>query len=82
MLLDHLAQAERHIAGGRLIIERQQALITELERDGHPTAQARALLDTFVELQRMHEDDRERIMHELAELDVRGILSSGKAWTA
>ena len=44
MLMDHLAQAERHIAQGQVIIERQISLVAELARDGHDTEEARALL--------------------------------------
>jgi hypothetical protein len=38
-----------------------------LERDGHDTKAARAILDQFEELQAMHLADRARILRELSE---------------
>jgi hypothetical protein len=65
-LMQHLAQAEAHIAQGRLHIERQEQRIAELERDGHDSSLARTLLDTLGEAQRLHEATRERILAELS----------------
>jgi hypothetical protein len=67
MLKRHLAEAEEHIAVGEKNLARQRELIAKLERDKHDTAQARALLDQFEELQSMHLADRERILRELSE---------------
>jgi hypothetical protein len=39
-LLAHLAQAERYVVQGEAHIGRQEALIVELERDGHDTKDA------------------------------------------
>lgn len=65
MLERHLAQAEEHIALGEHHIARQRELVAELERNGHDTAEARRLLTTFEEMQKMHAADQERIRHEL-----------------
>jgi hypothetical protein len=65
MLQRHLAQAEQHIETGRKHIARQHEIITELERDGHETTMARALLDQFEQSQAIHIADRERILREL-----------------
>lgn len=65
-LLDHLAQAERHIADGTAIIDKQKLLVLELERDGHDTSRSRDLLHQFEELQELHIADRERLIAELA----------------
>ena len=67
MLKRHLRQAEEHIAKGEKNIARQWELIAKLERDKHDTAQARAILDQFQELQAMHLAERERILRELSE---------------
>jgi len=65
MARDHLAQAERHVAQGERHIARQREIIAELERDGHDTAQARATLAQFEEIQAMHVAERDRLRHEL-----------------
>lgn len=67
-LLDHLAMAERHIAQGAAIIDKQKLLILELERDGHDTHRSRALLRQFEDVQHLHIADRDRLIAELAEL--------------
>jgi hypothetical protein len=45
LLLQHLAQAERHVAEGEQHLLRQEELIAELDRDGHDTEEARVILD-------------------------------------
>jgi len=67
-LLEHLAMAERHIATGTAIIEKQKILILELERDGHDTSTSRDLLHQFEEIQQLHIADRARLVAELAAL--------------
>ena len=42
-------------------------LIAELERKGRDSAQARAILEQFQELEAMHLADRDRILRELSE---------------
>jgi hypothetical protein len=54
ILLEHLAQAERHVAQGRTHLARQEALIADLERDGHDTKDASAILATLRETQTQH----------------------------
>jgi len=65
MLQEHLAIAERHIAGGVKLLAKQEALIAELERHHHDTEGARAVLTTMRETQFLHIDDRDRILREL-----------------
>jgi hypothetical protein len=48
ILLEHQAQAERHVAQGRTHLARQEALIADLERDGHDTKDASAILTQHV----------------------------------
>ncbi|MFZ5672597.1 MAG: hypothetical protein ACOZAM_06495 [Pseudomonadota bacterium] len=67
MLIDHLAQAERHVAEGRKHIARQVDIIINLENLGHDTATARSLLANFEAIQQMHISDRDRLKRELAE---------------
>jgi hypothetical protein len=54
MLRPHLAQAEKHVVTGYKNIARQWKLIAKLQREKHDTAKARAILDSFEELQAMH----------------------------
>ena len=65
-MLEHLAMAKRHVAEGEIHLSRQRALIAELDRDGHDTADARAILATMLETQRLHVEDRDRILKELS----------------
>lgn len=44
---DRLLIARRHVAEGEERVRRQEALLQELARDGHPTTEAEALLDTM-----------------------------------
>lgn len=68
ILLRQLAQAERRVAEGKAFISKQQRLIVESERDDcHDTAETMRLLEAFLLLQQSREDDRARILDELAE---------------
>ena len=67
ILLGQLAQAEQHVAEGKAFIAKQQRLIVESERDGQDTAESMRLLEAFLLLQQSREDDRARILDELAE---------------
>ena len=42
--LEQLEMAQRHVAEGEIHLSRQKALIAELDRDGHDTADARRSL--------------------------------------
>jgi hypothetical protein len=70
MILDHLAQAERHIRQGETLVRRQQQLVRNLELDRHPQtlAKAKDLLEKFEKLQQMHVTDRDRLLAEAVEL--------------
>lgn len=63
----HLAQAQRHVADGERHVEEQRALVSELERHGHDTAQAVRLLGQFEEMLALHRSDRDRLLKELEE---------------
>ena len=65
-LLQHLAQAGRHVAQGEEHICKQEALIAELDRDGHDATYARALLQTMRDTQALHRED---LMHILGALE-------------
>ena len=71
MVLDHLALAERHVAEGKITIERQQSFIADLGQGGHDTTLPQELLSRFLDTQRSHEEDRERLRRELAQLDAK-----------
>jgi hypothetical protein len=66
-VLRHLAEVERHILQGETHLAKQLALIAELERHGHDTMGAQAVLTTMRETQAFHRQDRERILRKLQE---------------
>jgi hypothetical protein len=66
MLIEHLSQAERHVAEGEMVVERQRSLVENLARDGHDTSKQAALLQQFEERLAMHIKDRDRVLKELA----------------
>ena len=65
MWQEHLAQAERHVTLGETHIAKQQAIVAELERDGHDARIARDLLDQLEQMQELHVADRDRRREEL-----------------
>ena len=68
ILLRQLVQAEQDVAEGKAFIAEQQRLIVESERDGcHDTEETMRLLEAILVLQQSREDDRARILDELAE---------------
>ena len=60
-----LAQAERHVAEGDVILARQRAAITAAERIGGDVARFKELLSVFEDSQRVHVADRDRLRKEL-----------------
>jgi hypothetical protein len=62
ILRQYLVQTERHIARSMVHLARQRALFAELDRDGHDTGEARAILQTLTEALALHERDRERLL--------------------
>jgi hypothetical protein len=79
ILLEHLAQAERHIEAGARIVRRQRELIAELQRDGHDAKEARRLLKQFEDVQAMHLTEHDRLIKELAEEMEREVVSKSAA---
>ncbi len=63
-----LAQAERHVRLGEQHLALQRQLIAELERDGHDTVQAKAILRAFEETQALHIQHRDRLRRKLHEI--------------
>jgi len=72
MLLDHLAQVERHIRDGERHLLRQREIVDELERHGRGNSQmtkmARDILDSFEMAQSAHLNDRARLLLALGEI--------------
>lgn len=64
-LIERLADVEKHIAIGKLHIERQQQLIDELVASGDSAANERALLRTFKSLLAEHEARRADLVRAL-----------------
>jgi hypothetical protein len=60
--LELLANLDRHISDGGRRIERQQAIVDAMERDGHNgLAHARVLLACLTESQQLHEKYRRHV---------------------
>jgi hypothetical protein len=59
----HLAEAERHVAESNQRIVRQREVLSQLERDNHVDAAARAreLLAKFEDTLALHTADRDRL---------------------
>jgi hypothetical protein len=66
LLREHLAAAKRHVRQGEAHLAKQEALISKLDRGGHDTTYAQAILATMRATQALHEQDRDRILAELA----------------
>jgi hypothetical protein len=54
MIIDHLEIAERHIAEGKVSVERQRQVVEKLADDGHQTDRAKGILAQLEELLTMH----------------------------
>ncbi|MBV8806488.1 MAG: hypothetical protein JO042_15635 [Sinobacteraceae bacterium] len=65
LLIEHLTQAERHIAEGVVCLERQRDLIADLARGGHDTSQAEVLLLEFEHSQTLYVASYDQIREEL-----------------
>jgi len=56
-----LAQAERHVARGEVILAHQRARVAASERSGHNVARFKELLTVFEDSQRLLVADRDRL---------------------
>ena len=65
LLLEHLAETDRHIVMGRNLIARQQAEILRRQREGRDATRAERILEEALESQAMHVANRERLLKEL-----------------
>ena len=54
MIETTLEMVRRHVAEGHAHVERQKEIIAMLDRDGHDTVEARALLKVFEQSQAQH----------------------------
>ena len=63
----HLSNLVDYLIAGIRHIERQKAIIQELERDGHDTAQAQQTLQQMEELQKIYLSGKDRLLKELAQ---------------
>lgn len=66
MLIEHLSQADRHVAESEMHVERQRNLVENLARDGHDIREHAALLQQFEETLALHIKNRDRLVRELA----------------
>ncbi len=63
-----LAQIETRVALGEQLIASQRDYGASLERSGRDPTQAKTVLEVFIELQRMHVADRDRLRGQLEAL--------------
>jgi hypothetical protein len=69
VLLQHLEQAQRHIADGQRHIARQREIVSEVERSGLDSKDARRSLVLFEEMQALHVANRNRLVETLQNAD-------------
>ena len=67
MLMEHLSQAERHVAEGMVHVEKQRTLVENMARDGHDTSEHDALLQQFEETLALHIKIRDQLQRQLAQ---------------
>jgi hypothetical protein len=65
MLVEHLAQAARHVAAGERNVERQRRIVAHLKREGRDVREASDLLLQFVEMRAQHLAEWDRLRKEL-----------------
>ena len=56
-----LAMVQRHVRQGAEIVTRQRELLARLQANGHQTEEAEALLHSFEDTQREHEEHLARL---------------------
>lgn len=66
MLMQHLNQADSHIAQSDRHITRQREIVAELQRHGHDAHSAIDLLKLFEQTHETHLAGRERLWDELS----------------
>jgi hypothetical protein len=64
-----LQKARQHVAMGQRLIDKQRAMLVELDDHGHGTRAARTLLAQLEDAQAMHIAHRDRLIRELAQCD-------------
>jgi hypothetical protein len=67
MELGHLALAEKAVIEGERHIQHQEQVVAELDRDGHDTREALALLATFRRIQAEHVAHRDFLLRKLGQ---------------
>ncbi len=77
MELEHLVLAERAVAQGERHIQREEQMISELDRAGHDTREALALLATYRRTQAEHVAHRNLILKMLQRNDPGAIFRPG-----
>ena len=63
--LAHLALADKNVALGERHIAQQEQIVADLDRDGHDTREALALLAVFRRAQAEHVAHRDLLLREL-----------------
>jgi hypothetical protein len=65
ILNEHLNESERAVALGHDHISRQRMIVENLKGQGLEAAASKQLLETFLEIQKAHEERRDRLKQEL-----------------
>jgi hypothetical protein len=66
ILVEHLAEVDRHVALGEKHIRRQREIVAEVRQRGDDVTRSEILLGLFEEMQQTHLEDRRRIRDQLA----------------
>ncbi|MBM0206165.1 hypothetical protein JNW90_26490 [Micromonospora sp. STR1s_5] len=72
--VEHLAQADRHVAEGQVRVDQQQARLAALGESGFDTALAERLLETLERTLIEWRAHREEILRRLANIDASNWL--------
>ena len=63
-----IVSTEEQITRLQQLVAQQQRLIADLQRDGHRTSEAQVILTAYLDKQRQHLENCERLRDELARL--------------
>ena len=74
IMLRHVSLAEKHVAKGMMLVERQRLLVENLARDGYDTSKHEELLQQFERLLAFHIEGRDRLLRELANASDKRLL--------
>jgi hypothetical protein len=78
-LVQHLVEAERHVCEAERLVNHQRRTIAKRRRDSHHTELAMHLLEEMEESLRLHTEDRDRLLQQLARNALPSVLQKETA---